>query len=334
MALPDFSGSLSNYAHHDLTRHIGTIFPDKSVQLSQLLSEGNSDILLRDLATLVSHRGVVFFKDQDLTIEQQKQLVSKLGELTGKPATSGLHRHPLTPDDSPLGTEVTVISSASNRSVSLADKPTRASNGWHTDITFEPVPSDYAILKIHTLPTAGGDTLIALILHCSGYEAYDRLSTAYKKFLEGLNAVHSGEVFHAYANLRGYEIPAGPRGAPLNVGKELKATHPVIRTNPVTGYKSLFVNKTFTKRIVELTSEESEETLNFLARHVSENHDLQVRYRWEKNDIAIWDNRSTFHTATGDYEELRVGDRAVSLGEQPFYNPASKSRRADLGLSR
>lgn len=65
----------------------------------------------------------------------------------------------------------------------------------HADITFEPVPSDYAILKVHTLPETGGDTLWA-----SGYEVYDRLSPAYQKFLEGLNAVHNADFFRHIAN--------------------------------------------------------------------------------------------------------------------------------------
>ena len=93
---------------------------------------------------------------------------------------------------------------------------------------------------------------------------------------------------------------------------------PVIRTHPITGYKSLFVNKgwvyavyscpltaltcfphlRFTKRIVELHPEESANLLDYLYRHISENHDLQVRFRWEKDSVAIWDNRATFHTAT------------------------------------
>jgi alpha-ketoglutarate-dependent taurine dioxygenase len=93
---------------------------------------------------------------------------------------------------------------------------------------------------------------------------------------------------------------------------------PVIRTHPITGYKTLFVNKgsgscsctpitsdshappsiRFTKRIVELTEDESDALLDYLFRHVAENHDLQVRFRWSTNDIAIWDNRCTFHTAT------------------------------------
>jgi alpha-ketoglutarate-dependent taurine dioxygenase len=54
----------------------------------------------------------------------------------------------------------------------------------------------------------------------------------------------------------------------------------------------------FTKRIVELTKDESDSLLEYLFRHVSQNHDLQVRFKWNKNDIAIWDNRSTLHTAT------------------------------------
>jgi len=112
MALPSFLGSLSNYKTYDSTRHIGTVFPDQSVQLSELLTGPNSDQVIKDLATLISHRGVVFFKEQNLNVEQQKELGTRLGELSGKPETSKLHRHPLTPDDAPHGIDVTLISSA------------------------------------------------------------------------------------------------------------------------------------------------------------------------------------------------------------------------------
>jgi len=172
-------------------------------------------------------------------------------------------------------------------------------------ITFEPIPSDYAILKIHTLPETGGDTLWA-----SAYEAYDRLSVPYRKFLEGLTAVHSAQRFKTVAARHGRSIRTEQRGAPDNVGDALRAVHPVIRTNPITGWKGLFVNKEyvtptqvganvrFTKRIREVTKDESDAILAYLFRHISENHDLQVRFKWNKNDIAIWDNRSVFHTAT------------------------------------
>ncbi|KAF9483703.1 taurine catabolism dioxygenase [Pholiota conissans] len=331
MSLPSFTGSLSNFEHYDATRHIGTVFPDKKVRLVDLLKAPNSDVLIKDLAVLVSQRGVVFFKSQEITVEQQRQLGQRLGELTGKPETSKLHRHPLTQNGAELGEFVTVISS--NADSFNGRRPEydagRASNGWHADITFEPVPSDYAILKIHTLPETGGDTLFA-----SGYEAYDRLSEPYKKFLEGLTATHSAPCFLEFAKAQGLEVSPGPRGAPENIGTSLSTVHPVIRTNPVTGFKSLFVNKGFTTRINELTRDESEKVIDFLTGHVAENHDLQVRWRWEKNDIAIWDNRSNFHTATNDYDSLRVGDRVVSLGEKPFFDPNSKSRREALGLKK
>lgn len=103
------------------------------------------------------------------------------------------------------------------------------------------------------------------------------------------------------------------------MGKELAATHPVVRTNPVTGWKSVFALGPFPKRINELHSDESEEVLKKLLSVIHNNHDLQVRFKWRnKNDLAIWDNRSVFHTATFDYDGLgeRFGNRAVGIGER------------------
>ncbi|PPQ65524.1 hypothetical protein CVT26_000481 [Gymnopilus dilepis] len=327
MAAHSLLGSLSSFESYDNTPHIGTTFPDRSVQLAKLLTANNSDELIKDLAKLVSHRGVVFFTDQDIGIEQQKELATRLGELSGKPATSKLHRHPISEDTPELGADVSVISSTGGIARPDASvTSTRASHGWHSDISFEPVPSDYAILKMHTIPEVGGDTLWA-----SAYEAYDRLSPAYQKFLEGLTAVHNADVFVRYAERHGVKLQ-DPRGAPENTGSDLTAVHPVVRTNPVTGFKSIYVNNGFTKRILELTVDESADVLSFLHHHIAENHDLQVRYRWRKNDIAIWDNRSTLHTATNDYDALRQGNRVVSLGEKPYFDPKSKSRREALGL--
>ncbi|KAF8220313.1 taurine catabolism dioxygenase [Tricholoma matsutake] len=327
-AYPSLLGSLCAFDSHDTTTHIGTTFPNASLQLSKLLAAPNSDELIRDLATLVSHRGVVFFTDQDIKINQQKELGRRMGELSGKPATSTLHKHPISEDTPELGAEISVISSLGGIARPQGRlKATRASNGWHSDITFEPVPSDYAILKMHTLPIVGGDTLWA-----SGYEAYDRLSPAYQKFLEGLTAVHCADSFIEYAKRTGIKMQ-DHRGSPENTGTDLTAIHPVVRTNPVTGFKSLFVNREFTQRIVELSPEESDDVLEFLFKHVTQNHDLQVRYRWKPNDVAIWDNRTTFHTATNDYgNDLRQGNRVVSIGEKPYFDPKSRSRREALRL--
>lgn len=103
----------------------------------------------------------------------------------------------------------------------------------------------------------------------------------------------------------------------------------------MTGWKSIYAVGHHVQRINGLTEQESNEVLNRFVNLIADNHDLQVRHRWQNaNDLAIWDNRSVLHTATYDYQGLgsRTGQRAVSLGEKPYFDPNSKSRREALGL--
>ncbi|KAL2061445.1 hypothetical protein VTL71DRAFT_7718 [Oculimacula yallundae] len=322
------SGALDKYKYQDLTPIIGREY--EGVQVKELLKAG--DELIRDLAITISERGVVFLRNQDVNPEEMKALCEKITQLAGCPESSGLHIHPLTEAGSELGDQISVISSEKQKkggglTHQLSDVSRYASTGWHADITFEPVPSDYAMLKIHTLPATGGDTLWA-----SGYEIYDRLSPAMKVFLEGLTATHDAKFFLEEAARVGNPLREGIRGSPLNHGSSLQAIHPVIRTNPVTGWKSVFVNKGFTKRINGVTRDESDMLLGYLFNLLTQNHDAQVRYKWTQNDLAIWDNRSNWHCATYDYEEARAGDRVCSLGEAPYLDLASKGRREALGL--
>lgn len=328
-----YSGSLDNYDSSDVTSVIGREFP--KLQLSEIL---NDDAKIRDLAILVSQRGVVFFRNQDIDIEGQKALGQRLGELTGKPETSKLHKHALAnskrgiavDENGKLDDEVSVISSEQSRKLykNVYGGRRLASEGWHADITFERIPSDYAILKIIKTPEdVGGDTLWA-----SGYEAYDRLSPVWKRFADGLTATHHQPNFNKVASEHALELIDEERGAPENKGLDFAASHPVVRTNPVTGWKSLFGagHQVHAGWIDNVTETESEVIKDYFNKLISENHDLQVRFKWGTNDLAIWDNRSVFHTATNDYEGKRQGNRVVSLGEKPYYNPASKSRREAL----
>ncbi|KAH8601224.1 hypothetical protein B0O99DRAFT_608360 [Bisporella sp. PMI_857] len=201
--------------------------------------------------------------------------------------------------------------------------------GWHSDITFEPVPSDYAILKLTDIPTLGGDTLWA-----SGYEVYDRFSPAYQKFLESLTATYAQPLFTQAAIDKKFKLYEEPRGNPLNIGGTLSTEHPVVRTNPVTGWKTIFAFGHHVQHINGLTERESSHLLDEFLRMVTENHDLQVRFKWNnQNDLAIWDNRSTYHAATYDYDQngLRTGQRCVGIGERPYLDPASKSKREAEG---
>lgn len=285
----------------------------------------------------VSQRGVVFFRKQDnLTADLQKELVQKLGLLSGKPATSGLHIHPILnserEDYRVTDPEISTIDSELNKKLYLKNSkfalPKQNSGAWHSDIAFEPKPADYSSLRLEVLPKTGGDTLWA-----SGYEIYDRLSTPYQKFLEGLTGTFQQPGFIEAAEKGNFKLYEKPRGAPENVGKELKAVHPVVRTNPVTGWKSIFPVGGHISHINDITELESKALLKWFGRLLVDNHDLQVRFKWQNaNDIAIWDNRSTFHTATYDIEGYgeRYGVRTVSVGEAPFFDPESKSRRGDL----
>ena len=72
---------------------------------------------------------------------------------------------------------------------------------------------------------------------------------------------------------------------------------------------------------------------DWFVRLIVDNHDTQVRHRWQNpNDVAIWDNRSVFHAVTTDYAGERLGHRVLSVGERPYLDVASKSRREALGL--
>jgi taurine dioxygenase len=90
----------------------------------------------------------------------------------------------------------------------------------------------------------------------------------------------------------------------------------VVRIHPVTQRKSLFVNEHFTRRIVELSHEESRVWLDYLTRWVS-NPRFAVRYRWIQGTIAIWDNRCTQHFVLNDFDEERIIQRVTVVGDSP-----------------
>ena len=173
-------GVLNDFKSFDVTPVIGREFPE--AKLAEWLRASNCDYLIRDLAITISQRGVVFFRAQDgLNADLQKELAQRLGELSGKPASSKLHIYPL--DDSNRDDdEMYIISSRKAKKLykggfsDPGEKRQSRKDGWHTDILFERVPSDYTVLRLAELPRTGGDTIWA-----SGYELYDRISTPYTK---------------------------------------------------------------------------------------------------------------------------------------------------------
>ena len=179
---------------------------------------------------------------------------------------------------------------------------------WHTDVSYEMQPPSTTFLYFLDGPTSGGDTLFGNMA-----EAYRRLSPEFQKRLHGLKAVHSG---HEQANAAvGRKNPVR-RDPVTNV-------HPIVRTHPVTGEKSLYVNQQFTRRIVGFKKEESDNLLKFLFDHIALSADLQVRVKWGRGTVVVWDNRVTAHTAILDWQDgqRRHLARITPRAERPFETP-------------
>lgn len=274
------------------------------------------DVQKNELALLIATRVVVFFRDQkDLTIHDQLNL----GRYWGK-----LHKHATTslPAAYKDGLdEVHVIWADEYRKPYTAFSSTFL---WHSDVTYELQPPSYTSLKVLKGPTSGGDTL-----WISGYALYDLLSPFMQTYLEGLTALHSAEEQAADSVRTGKPV----RRAPVTT------EHPLIRTHPVTGYKSLFVNPGFTRTIVGVPKGESDAILNYLFSLIATSQESTVRFKWEEQDVAIWDNRVSVHSATyGFYPERRHGVRVTTFGEAPYFDANGRSQQAEfdaqVGLQR
>jgi taurine dioxygenase len=231
---------------------------------------------------------VIFFRDQTISVDQQKDFGRRFGKLHIHPAApKGLEQHP----------EILVI---------RADEKSKrvAGEEWHSDVSCDPEPPMGSILYLTTVPPdGGGDTMFANM-----YRAYETLSEPLRKMLEGLTAVHDGE--HVYRGRYGMKDEG--RVFP-------RSEHPVIRTHPVTGKKLLFVNRGFTTRIVQLKRDESAAILEMLYRHI-ETPELHCRFKWQPNSIAFWDNRCVQHHALWDYYPAkRYGHRVTICGDKPIY---------------
>jgi taurine dioxygenase len=169
---------------------------------------------------------------------------------------------------------------------------------WHTDVTFSPSPPQFSILNMLRCPPSGGDTMWS-----NQALVHESLSAPMRELLLGLTAVNHAAVF----------------GHP-----ETKAEHPVVRVHPETGRASLFVNRQFTDRIVQLSRGESDALLQYLYAF-SEQPQFNCRYSWTEGTIGIWDNRTTQHYVVNDFDGPRALTRVTILGDDPV--PAGDTSR-------
>jgi len=243
---------------------------------------------------LLEHK-VIFFRDQSITEEEHISLAQNWGPLENHAYVKGLAKHP----------EIVRI-------VKTKDEKNQWGENWHTDVSYNIKPTKAVILKSIKIPPVGGDTCF------SNMElAWETLDKTIKEKIKDKKAVHSslGAEFFIdnYKGMEGHE---------KRNYDEYSNEHPIVRTHPETGKKILYVNWTYTKKIIDLKKEESDEILKKIFEHQAR-LDLTCRFNWTKNTVAIWDNRSVIHYAIADFYPgrglgyERVMDRIAIEGDSP-----------------
>ncbi len=278
-----FTSPPSTLVEHPLSPTIGAEI--RGVDLRDELS----DATIAAIRSALLRWKVIFFRDQHITTEQHIAFARRFGELEIHPATPKSAEHP----------EVL--------SITHGPESRGRENNWHSDVTWREAPSLGSVLRAIEVPPVGGDTLF------SDMElAYESLSPAMQQWVCTLTATHDiARVFATRLGKTAEELHA----------KYPPQHHPVVRTHPETGRRSLYVNTGFTTHIDGLSSAESQWLLGHLYAQAAV-PERQCRFRWAPDSIAFWDNRSCQHYANSDYfPAVRTMERVTVAGDKPYFDP-------------
>lgn len=241
-----------------------------------------------DISQAFLDHQVIFFRDQNLSPEQQIAFGRRFGKLNIHPYVKAMDGYP----------EIIEIIKEPEEKINFG-------GGWHSDMSFLEQPSIGSILYALDVPEFGGDTIFA-----SQVSAYDALSKGLKRTLEGLNAFHSANKEYSDKGV------SAQKRESMQVseaeGQAGEYIHPVVKIHPETGRKALYVNPAFTLGFEGWTRRESRPLLNYLFEH-GRYEAFTCRFRWEKGSVAFWDNRSVWHFALNDYQGQRRHMRRVTV---------------------
>ena len=246
---------------------------------------------------------VVFFRDQKLDAEEQIAFAKRFGEIHHHPFIKGMDEHP----------EILEIIKEEGDTRAFGEV-------WHTDQMFNPKPAKATILYAKETPSVGGDTMFANM-----YLAYETLSEPMKAMLKDVKTWNVGDRKKLGQNAKmasaregrysGNEKMAAKVRDPGNVQTE--TAHPLVRTHPETGRKSLYIGS-HTQTLDGFKDAEARPVVDYLMVH-SVQPELTCRFRWEVGSMAIWDNRCTQHRALNDYHGKRRRMHRITIaGDAPF----------------
>ncbi|GJM38505.1 MAG: taurine dioxygenase [Acidimicrobiales bacterium] len=246
-----------------------------------------TDTMIDELKKAWLDHKVLIVRDQHITTEEHIAFGRRFGELEVHPFATGRKDHPEI---------VKIKSTAENR---------YAASNWHSDVTWRQEPSMGSILRGVVIPPVGGDTTFA-----DAAAAYRRLPEAVREEVDDLFAIHD------FTNTFGRRLSPEDRAEKQ---KEFPpARHPVIRTHPDTGERSIYTNRAFVSHIEGVTAERSDQLLDILERAIM-TPSVQMRVRWDVDTFVFWDNRAVQHQAANDFwPETRHVERVTVVGEKPF----------------
>ena len=261
-----------------------------NVDLSAPLDAGT----VADIRQALLDHLVIFFRDQNLSDDNLMRVGRYFGALQPLPP------HRQYPG---LYPEILVVEKKPEDVINFGWE-------WHSDTSHLQVPSLGSILYALDVPKTGGDTMFA-----NQYMAYDTLADDMKQKLAGMNAIHAnGRILNTLEHNR---IPERGEEAASAKYSNAWTTHPIVRTHPETGKKALYVNLTHTESIEGMSVEDSQDLLQFLYAHSTQDK-FTCRFQWRKGSVTFWDNRSCQHAALNDYPgEYRLMHRVQVKGTKP-----------------
>lgn len=253
--------------------------------------------VVAELRAALDRHVVVFFRDQALSIDALETFSACFGALTRVPYVGALPGNPAV---------IGVLKEPWERNISTFG------GTWHTDFSFLEEPPVASILYAEEVPAVGGDTLWANM-----YAAYADLSSGMRQMLDGLSAMHSGHVYGAARPPTSLATSSSIAISRNNPEADVERAHPVVRVNPRTGERALYVNPVYTTRFEGMSEEESRGLLEYLFAHCTR-PEFTCRFRWQRGSLAVWDNRYSLHMAINDYDgQRRSMFRTSTVGERP-----------------
>lgn len=250
-----------------------------------------SDAEFDTIRNAFAEHGVIFFRNQVTAENDHIAFAERFGDIN---VNRFFAAHPSYPQIALVAKE--------------PDQKDNIGGGWHTDHSYDYEPALGSVLVARELPETGGDTMFA-----SMYKAYETLPADLKNKIEGRSAIHSGKhIFGEGPDSYYNTSDAGTHDDGTNrIGNAAVAEaladpeHPIVISHPLSGKKALYVNPAFTREIVGMSKDESDETLAELYAHVFKGNAFHHRFQWQPGSIAMWDNRSTWHWALNDYQGQR-----------------------------